>query len=123
MSALPAVAIEGIALWHARMPDWRTARAVICGKQAAPEPVAKRPTPNLLAPTERRRAPDTVALALEVAAHACEAAGRSPAQLRSVFASTYGDLGISDYMCATLAGTPTLISPTRFHNSVHNAAA
>ncbi|MGH8235866.1 MAG: beta-ketoacyl synthase chain length factor, partial [Steroidobacteraceae bacterium] len=44
-------------------------------------------------------------------------------QLRSVFASTYGDLGISNYMCATLADTPTLISPTKFHNSVHNAAA
>lgn len=123
MSALPAVAIEGVAFWHARMPNWSTARAVICGKRTAPEPIAKRPTSNLLAPTERRRAPDTVALALEVAMQACEAASRSPAQLRSVFASTYGDLGISDYMCATLAATPTLISPTKFHNSVHNAAA
>jgi hypothetical protein len=26
-------------------------------------------------------------------------------------------------MCATLIGDPTSISPTRFHNSVHNAAA
>jgi hypothetical protein len=26
-------------------------------------------------------------------------------------------------MCATLATTPTLISPIKFHNSVHNAAA
>ncbi len=123
MSALPAVAIEGVAFWHTRMQDWTTARAVICGEQTAPETTAKRPTPSVLPPTERRRAPDTVALALEVAARACEAAGRPPAQLRSVFASTYGDLGISDYMCATLAGTPTLISPTKFHNSVHNAAA
>lgn len=123
MSALPPVAIEGVAFWHTRMQDWTTARAVICGEQTAPETAAKRPTPSVLAPTERRRAPDTVALALEVAARACEAAGRPPAQLRSVFASTYGDLGITDYMCATLAGTPTLISPTKFHNSVHNAAA
>ena len=123
MSALPSVAIEGVAFWHGRMQDWTTARAVMRGEQAAPEGVAKRPTPSVLAPTERRRAPDTVALALEVAARACEAAGRPPAQLRSVFASTYGDLAISDYMCATLASTPTLISPTKFHNSVHNAAA
>ena len=123
MSALPSVAIEGIAFWHTRLPGWAIARAVMCGEQDAPAAAAMRPTPNLLAPTERRRAPDTVALALEVAARACEAAERSPAQLQSVFASTYGDLGISDYMCATLAGTPTLISPTRFHNSVHNAAA
>jgi hypothetical protein len=40
-----------------------------------------------------------------------------------VFASTFGDLAISDYMCATLVNTPTLISPIKFHNSVHNAAA
>jgi hypothetical protein len=123
MSALPLVTIEGVAFWHTRLPGWAIARAVICGEQEAPAAPAARPTPSLLAPTERRRAPDTVALALEVAARACEAAGRPPAQLRSVFASTYGDLGISDYMCATLAGTPTLISPTKFHNSVHNAAA
>ena len=123
MSALPRVAIEGVAFWHTRLPGWAVARAVICGEQDAPATSAPRPTPSLLAPTERRRAPDTVALALEVAARACEAANRPPAQLRSVFASTYGDLGISDYMCATLAGTPTLISPTKFHNSVHNAAA
>jgi beta-ketoacyl synthase-like protein len=43
--------------------------------------------------------------------------------MSSVFASTHGDLAISDYMCATLAATPTLISPIKFHNSVHNAAA
>ena len=40
-----------------------------------------------------------------------------------MFASTHGDLAITDYMCETLAGTPSDISPTRFHNSVHNAAA
>ena len=40
-----------------------------------------------------------------------------------MFASTHGDLAITDYMCATLADAPAEISPTRFHNSVHNAAA
>ena len=44
-------------------------------------------------------------------------------ELAAVFASTHGDLAISDYMCATLAATPALISPIKFHNSVHNAAA
>src|SRR6185436_7543098 len=40
-----------------------------------------------------------------------------------VFSSMHGDLAITDYMCATMASTPTLVSPTKFHNSVHNAAA
>jgi hypothetical protein len=117
------VAIEGVAFWHSRLPGWELARSVIRGEQAPPETASARPSPTLLAPTERRRAPDTVAVALEVASRACEASGRKPADLPSVFASTHGDTAISDYMCATLAGTPTLISPIKFHNSVHNAAA
>ena len=120
---LPPVRVEGIAFWASRLPGWDIARAVIRGEMAAPEAAAPRPAPTLLAPTERRRAPDTVAIALEVAAKACAAAARAPADLPSVFASTHGDLAISDNMCATLASTPTLISPVKFHNSVHNAAA
>jgi hypothetical protein len=87
-----------------------------------PSPAA-RPQPSILPPNERRRAPDTVAVALEVAHAACVKAGRDPARLPTVFASTYGDLAITDYMCSTLASAPTTLSPTRFHNSVHNAAA
>jgi hypothetical protein len=120
---LPSIAVEGIALWAQRLPGWEVARAVIRGEQAAPESAMSRPAPTLLAPTERRRAPDTVALALEVATRACETSGRSPADMPSVFASTHGDLAISDYLCATLVSTPTLVSPIKFHNSVHNAAA
>lgn len=117
------VAIEGVSFWASRLPGWDIARAVIQGQQTPPEASSPRPAPTLLAPTERRRAPDTVAVALEVAARACEAAGRKPSDMPSVFASTHGDLAISDYMCSTLATTPALISPIKFHNSVHNAAA
>ncbi|MFL6618656.1 MAG: beta-ketoacyl synthase chain length factor [Povalibacter sp.] len=119
---LTSVGIAGIAFWHSRLPGWAVAKRVLRGEGEAPPP-AMRPAPVLLAPTERRRAPDTVAIALEVASKACEAANCSPAGIASVFASTHGDLAISDYMCATLVNTPTLISPVKFHNSVHNAAA
>ena len=64
-----------------------------------------------------------MAVALDVALAACTAAGRDPATLASVFTSTHGELAITDYMCETLATDPGSISPTRFHNSVHNAAA
>jgi len=117
------VVVQGIAFWASRLPGWELAREVILGRQPAPATASPRPAPGLLAPTERRRAPDTVALALEVASRACAAAGVAAHELPSVFASTHGDLAISDYMCATLVSTPTLISPIKFHNSVHNAAA
>ena len=82
-----------------------------------------RPAPELLAPIDRRRAPVTVALALEVASSALLQAGRRSDEMRSVFVSAHGDLASTDCMCKTLAEAPTLMSPTKFHNSVHNAAA
>jgi hypothetical protein len=50
-------------------------------------------------------------------------ARREPRALAHVFASAYGDIAISDYLCAILARAPGELSPTKFHNSVHNAPA
>ena len=115
--------VEGIAFWAPSLPGWPVARAAFRGEGAPLDPPAKRTAPEILAPAERRRAPDSVALALEVASAAVRASGRDPATLPSIFTSAHGDLAVNDYMCATLATQPTAISPTRFHNSVHNAAA
>jgi hypothetical protein len=115
--------VESAAFWAPTLPGWAAARAALRGEGPLADPPAKRPAPEILAPAERRRAPDTVALALEVAAAAARDAGRAPESMASIFTSAHGDLGVNDYMCRTLAEQPTLISPTRFHNSVHNAAA
>jgi hypothetical protein len=121
MSQLQA-RIEGIGFWTRGLPSWAAAREyALTG--ALPADAPARPSPQLLPANERRRAPETVAIALEVAMAACEAAARDPASLPSVFTSTHGELTITDYMCATLAQDPRALSPTRFHNSVHNAAA
>ena len=125
MSAIPTpptLYIEGPAFWAPPLPGWDVARAALRGEGAMTDPPAKRPAPQVLAPAERRRAPDTVALALEVAAAAVAGAGRNAKDLPCVFASAHGDLGINDYMCSTLVSAPTQLSPTKFHNSVHNAA-
>lgn len=82
-----------------------------------------RPQARLLPPAERRRAPATVALALEVAEQACQMSGLAPQVMRSVFCSSLGDMAITDYLCTTLAESPEHLSPIKFHHSVHNAAA
>ncbi len=115
--------VDGIAFWAPTLPGWEAARAAFRGEGGVIDPPLKRPSPDLLAPAERRRAPDSVALALEVAGAAAKDAGRDARTLPSVFTSAHGDLAVNDYMCTTLAATPTLLSPTRFHNSVHNAAS
>lgn len=114
--------IEGIGFWAPGLPGWDAARA-FARDGSRPEAAPARPSPQLLPPNERRRAPDTVAVALDVALAACAMAQRDPKTLPSVFASMHGDLAITDYMCATLASEPAGVSPIRFHNSVHNAAA
>ncbi len=114
--------VEGIGFWCNGLPSWEAARSYVRNGEN-PDTAPAKPSPQLLAANERRRAPETVAVALEAALAACQAAGRDPATLPSVFTSTHGDLAITDYMCATLASEPRTISPTRFHNSVHNAAA
>ena len=115
--------VEGIGWWSPRLPGWELARAVLRGERSAPPTAAARPIAALLPSTERRRAPDAVLVALEVAMAACAMAGREPKTLASVFASSYGDLAVTDYLCETLAKTPAQLSPTKFHHSVHNAAA
>lgn len=83
----------------------------------------ERPAPAMLGANERRRAPDSVLVALDVAQRAVAASGHDAATLASVFTSAHGDLAIVDALCTTLAHNPLLLSPTRFHHSVHNAAS
>lgn len=60
-------------------------------------------------------------MAVEVMSQACNMAGLPASEPMVVFASAMGDMDITDAMCRTLADRPELVSPTRFHNSVHNA--
>lgn len=123
MNAALEIGIEGIGVWSSELPGWEVASGVLCGKMDNAAVHPQRPAPTILPPNERRRAPEIVLLALEAAQQACAMARRDPAELPNVFASAYGDLVINDYMCSTLATAPLDISPTRFHNSVHNAPA
>lgn len=82
-----------------------------------------RPAPQRLSANERRRASEGMLAALQVAEAACTMAGADPAALASVFTSAHGDLAIVDALARTLAADPALLSPTRFHQSVHNAAS
>ncbi len=61
---------------------------------------------------------------LPAAAHeAVAASGRDAATLVSVFAASGGDGSNFHAICETLASDDSQLSPTRFHNSVHNAPA
>lgn len=81
------------------------------------------PAPGLLPANERRRTTPCIKLALAVAEQAVQDAGLDAMGLATVFSSSHGDMRVSDNICRTLATEERLVSPTQFHNSVHNAPA
>ena len=115
--------VIGIGAWAPGAPDWQRLRGILRGETAPAEDAPARPSGSILPAAERRRAPDGVRLAADVAAQATAMAGIDPANLPCVFASTQGELAITDYVCETLAHAPLELSPTKFHNSVLNAPA
>ncbi len=115
------VSVAGIGAWGTGFSDWDELSALLDGAPLAEDATVARPAPACIPPRERRRAPLSVKLAVAVAEQACERAGVAPADTVAVFASGMGDMDITDYMCRTLASDTPLVSPTKFHNSVHNA--
>jgi hypothetical protein len=117
-----AITIHGAGIAAPGISGWPEFRAILQGGESSDPDSAVRTT-SLLSPRERRRAPATVRLSFAAAEEACDAAGIKPGDCAAIFCSGMGDVEITDYMCRTLRDLPDQLSPTRFHNSVHNAAA
>ncbi|MDO3559748.1 beta-ketoacyl synthase chain length factor [Ralstonia pseudosolanacearum] len=115
--------IEGIGLLGPGLNQWPHAAALLTGQAPyAPERTAL-PPPAGLPAAERRRTGPAVRVALAVGLEAVAASGRDAATLATVFAASGGDSQNCHAICETLAGEDRQLSPTRFHNSVHNAPA
>ncbi|SMM99130.1 3-oxoacyl-[ACP] synthase [uncultured Candidatus Thioglobus sp.] len=82
-----------------------------------PKPLSKM-TPASLPANEARRTTTVIRLVLK----ALESI-KCGANTAAIFASSEGDLDITDKICKTLATEAKMVSPTLFHNSVHNAPA
>ena len=79
---------------------------------------------KLLMPANlRRRASLTTKMAITVATEACKQASVNPSDLPSVFASVGGEIQVTDALCLALSEHQEALSPTQFHNSVHNTTA
>jgi hypothetical protein len=115
--------ILGVGVLGPGLPDWQATAAVLRGEAPYMPAPSILPPPEALPPAERRRAGRTVRLALGIGAQALSDAGVAAAALPAVFASSSGDGDNCHEICVALASAERAISPTRFHNSVHNAAA
>ena len=114
--------VAGIGVWSPMLPSWDACRGRLLG-EPLPQMESKLPPADWLPAVERRRATLSTRVVLSVTKDALSYAGWEPAELPTVFASSSGSPDITNELCSALAAGETQISPTRFHNSVHNAAA
>lgn len=116
------VYLAGIGLCAPGMLDWAAGSAVLRGEMP---PGSEQPKPlvALLPPAERRRSSQLTRYALQAGQEAMAQAGLPATQAAVVFASSDGDGENLHHILESLARPEHEVSPTRFHNSVHNAAA
>jgi hypothetical protein len=114
------VFVEAVGVLAPGLRDWDGAKRVLAGEQsflAAPLEVL---TPACLPAAERRRSSANVRLAIAAAEQALSQTALAPQAMAMVFSSYEAAGAITHQLCEVLAGSRE-VSPTQFHNSVHNA--
>jgi hypothetical protein len=111
-----AAYVDGIGFLGPGLADWPQAARTLRAEAPWQPAATVLPAPQSLPSAERR-------LSLAVGLEACTMAGVEAATLASVFTSSGGDGQNCHEICQVLASDDRQLSPTRFHNSVHNAAA
>lgn len=115
--------ITGLGVLGPGFSDALQALEVLRGNQAYDGQSVRSPRVSGLAANEARRCPTTARFAIDVAQQALDGCGWGPSEVATVFSSGSGDLEVLDKNCQALARSPIALSPTWFHNSVHNAVA
>lgn len=115
--------LDAIGLAAPGLPGWEDSQPVLRGQQPwQPQPLA-RYKPQRLPRNEARRATELVRLAFRVCEDLAEQTDNDLSQCASVFSSSGGDYPVVDHICRAVNESGRPVSPTQFHNSVHNAAA
>jgi len=115
--------INGIGLLAPGLEGLLASESVLTGAADWQHQPLSKPVVEMLPANERRRTTPLIKLALQVAKMALDDAETRSENLASVFASSDGDFNIVHKMCEALCENEKALSPTQFHNSVHNAPA
>jgi len=115
--------LTGLGVLGPGLSNWSDTAAILSGRQGYQPAPTVLPMPTVLPAAERRRTGRVVKLTLAVALEATSQADENPAELASVFSSSGADGQNCHELLQALALPGREISPTRFANSVHNAAS
>ena len=120
---MTTVYLDGIGIEAPGLSTWGQSAPVLRGERPFHFEKKTLPVATLIPENERRRAGDTIHLAVHVAAEAVKNAKVNPQSLINVFSSFRGALKIVHHICNALTLPDHPVSPTQFHNSVYNAPA
>ncbi|CAG4883458.1 3-oxoacyl-(acyl-carrier-protein) synthase [Georgfuchsia toluolica] len=112
--------VEAVGVLAPGLKNWDSARPVLAGEQAFVAAPLELVTPACLPPAERRRSSANVRLAIATAEQALNRTPLAPQDMAMVFSSAEASGVITHQLCEVLADSRE-VSPTLFHNSVHNA--
>lgn len=113
--------VSGIALQGPGLDGWAASRGVLAGQRPYQPAALPPPAGASLPATERRRATQVTRLVVDVAAATLAASGLT--DVATVFASSGGEVAVIHQIFEELTQPAPILSPTQFHNSVHNTAA
>jgi len=115
--------VDAVGLAGPGLPNWQESQPTLRGEKALQETPLQSYKPRRLPANEARRTTQLVRLAFCVCEDMAARTTIDLSQCSSVFASSGGDYSIIDRICRALKEPDRPVSPTQFHNSVHNAAA
>ncbi len=116
--------VHGIGVLGPDMANWEACKNKLKPDAHIPEGHTQLPDPmpSILPMNERRRSSGVVRWSLQVAQEAVQQSQISSKDMATVFASSGGETEILHKICHSLTASTPMVSPTLFHQSVHNAA-
>ena len=115
--------VDSVGLFAPGLNGWASARNVLAAPHTYCSSALQLPAIDSLPAAERRRLNLVVKLAMATGFDALRQGTPALPPSASVFASSAGDSDNCHQILEALAAPERTVSPTRFHNAVHNAAA
>ena len=120
---LQTIFLDGIGLLGPGLTGWEQTREILLGNQPYIATPTLVPAAERLPAAERRRVGIPVKVAMACGLEAARHGNADVSDLATVFSSAEADCDNSHAILEALASDDRALSPTRFHNSVHNAPA
>ncbi len=115
--------VHGVGVLGPGIDNWQSCQRLFKEQCLYDDSMTPNPMPSTLPANELRRSSDVVRWSLQVAQEAVQHSQLDPKTMATVFASSGGEVGILHKICQSLDCSAPMVSPTLFHQSVHNAAA